>query len=116
MVGMVQVNDASYVPEEGKSREDLWAELCSLLCSQAEHVPAHVDAEAVLRSGLARYTNEAGYETQPSVSHAEAAAVLSLARVSLACSGAAWPTSMCVWGALNAPAMSTRRRWRRSTP
>ncbi|CEO95626.1 unnamed protein product (mitochondrion) [Plasmodiophora brassicae] len=54
------VNDDDYVPEHGKTRLDLWNELCRLLVEHADAVPSTMSADAVLRSGMQRYSAETG--------------------------------------------------------
>ncbi|KDD71295.1 hypothetical protein H632_c5358p0, partial [Helicosporidium sp. ATCC 50920] len=53
------LNDETFVSLEGKTRHQLWLELCDLVTAHPEETAA-VDAEALLRSGIRRHGAETG--------------------------------------------------------
>lgn len=53
------VNDERFVSAEGKSKYQLWQELCELL-SQHPSAIRSVDAESIIRGGLRRFTDQLG--------------------------------------------------------
>jgi pre-mRNA-splicing factor SYF1 len=53
------VNDEHFISRQGKSRHELWMQLCDILTQHPEHIHS-VRVEPVIRSALAKYTNEVG--------------------------------------------------------
>ncbi|KAM9258070.1 LOW QUALITY PROTEIN: pre-mRNA-splicing factor SYF1 [Morus bassanus] len=53
------VNDERFVSKEGKSNYQLWQELCELLSQHPERVRS-LDAGAIIRGGLTRFTDQLG--------------------------------------------------------
>ncbi|KAM8793922.1 pre-mRNA-splicing factor SYF1 [Eudromia elegans] len=53
------VNDERFVSREGKSSYQLWQELCALLSQHPEQVTS-LDAGAIIRGGLRRFTDHRG--------------------------------------------------------
>lgn len=54
------LNREHVVSTRGKSRHALWMELCELVCKNPQHVKS-LRVEAILRSGLRTFTDEAGH-------------------------------------------------------
>ena len=54
------LNRENVVSTKGKSRHKLWMELCELVCKNPTHVK-HLRVEAIIRSGLRTFTDEAGH-------------------------------------------------------
>lgn len=53
------VNDDTFVSLEGKSKHQLWLELCDIITRHPRDVTSmHVDA--ILRSGIRKFTDEVG--------------------------------------------------------
>ncbi|XP_069737661.1 pre-mRNA-splicing factor SYF1 isoform X1 [Phaenicophaeus curvirostris] len=53
------VNDERFVSKEGKSNYQLWQELCELLSQHPERIRS-LDAGAIIRGGLTRFTDQLG--------------------------------------------------------
>jgi len=53
------VNTESFVSKRGKSKYQLWSELCDLLSNNPQETSLH-NAEAIIRHGLQRYTDQTG--------------------------------------------------------
>ena len=51
------VNDQEFVSKKGKSNHALWYELCELI-SKNPHQIKSLNVDAILRSGLRRYTDQ----------------------------------------------------------
>jgi pre-mRNA-splicing factor SYF1 len=54
----VVLNDEKFQSTQGRSRHDLWMQLCDIASKNPEKVQLNV--EAVIRSGLKRFTSETG--------------------------------------------------------
>ena len=54
------VNDQEFVSKKGKSNHALWYELCELI-SKNPHQIKSLNVDAILRSGLRRYTDQVGH-------------------------------------------------------
>lgn len=55
------VNDEAFVSLEGKSRHTLWLELCDLITRHPDEIAGQgIKVDAILRSGIRRFTNEVG--------------------------------------------------------
>lgn len=55
------VNDETFVSLEGKTRHALWLELCELITRHPDEVVGQgLNVDAILRSGIRRFTNEVG--------------------------------------------------------
>jgi pre-mRNA-splicing factor SYF1 len=53
------VNDDHFISRQGKSRHELWMQLCDILTQHPEQIHS-VRVEPIIRSALAKYTNEVG--------------------------------------------------------
>jgi len=53
------VNTDSFVSKRGKSKYQLWSELCDLLSNNPQETSLH-NAEAIIRHGLGRYSDQTG--------------------------------------------------------
>ncbi|XP_052787849.1 pre-mRNA-splicing factor SYF1-like [Mya arenaria] len=53
------INDDSFVSKEGKSKHQLWNELCDLIAKNPDKVTS-MDIEPIIRQGLKRYTDQIG--------------------------------------------------------
>ncbi|XP_045203954.2 pre-mRNA-splicing factor SYF1-like isoform X2 [Mercenaria mercenaria] len=53
------INDDSFVSKEGKSKHQLWNELCDLIAKNPDKVTA-MNIEPIIRQGLKRYTDQIG--------------------------------------------------------
>lgn len=53
------LNDESFASEQGKSRHELWMRLSDLASKNPEKIN-ELNVEAMLRSGLSKFTNEVG--------------------------------------------------------
>mmetsp|Transcript_27913 Transcript_27913/g.86345 ORF Transcript_27913/g.86345 Transcript_27913/m.86345 type:complete len:928 (+) Transcript_27913:155-2938(+) len=54
------VDDNDFVSPSGKSKHQLWMRLCDLCAAHPEELPKSLDVDAIIRSGLARFTDEVG--------------------------------------------------------
>eukprot|EP01052_Picozoa_sp_SAG31_P025204 SAG31_NODE_2196_length_6219_cov_1.796569_5_plen_530_part_00 len=55
------VNSEDFVSREGKSKHEIWLQLCDLLSKHPESVASGgVKAEAIIRSGIRKFTDETG--------------------------------------------------------
>jgi pre-mRNA-splicing factor SYF1 len=55
------LNDDTFRSLEGKSKHQLWLELCDTITRHPKQVEGSgVDVEAVLRGGIRRFTDEVG--------------------------------------------------------
>jgi len=54
------VDDPDFVSPAGKSKHQLWMRLCDLCAAHPEDVPPSLNFDKVVRSGLARFTDEVG--------------------------------------------------------
>ena len=61
------VNDDTFVSLEGKSKHQLWLELCDVITRHPDKVTA-INVDAILRSGIRKFTDEV-----------------------------CWPVSLCLW-------------------
>lgn len=53
------VNDERFISKEGKSKYQLWSELCDLVSKNPDHVHS-LNVEAIIREGIKRYTDQQG--------------------------------------------------------
>lgn len=53
------VNSEDFVSREGKSKHEIWLQLCGLL-SKHPHAVAGMRAEAIIRAGIRKFTDETG--------------------------------------------------------
>ncbi len=53
------VNDDRFVSLEGKSKHELWADLCTLITRRPEKITS-LNVDAIIRGGIRRYTQEVG--------------------------------------------------------
>ena len=51
------VNDDTFVSLEGKSKHQLWLELCDVITRHPDEVTA-INVDAILRSGIRKFTDE----------------------------------------------------------
>ncbi|KAF5275792.1 hypothetical protein FQR65_LT16525 [Abscondita terminalis] len=54
------VNDENFVSQHGKSNHQLWNELCELISKNPDKVHS-LNADAIIRGGLRRYTDQLGH-------------------------------------------------------
>ncbi|XP_044761023.1 pre-mRNA-splicing factor syf1 homolog [Coccinella septempunctata] len=54
------VNDENFVSREGKSKHQLWNELCELISQNPKEVVS-LNVDAIIRGGLRRYTDQVGH-------------------------------------------------------
>ena len=54
------VNDEDFVSLSGKSKHQLWMRLCDMCALHPESLPSSLDVDAIIRSGLSRFTDEVG--------------------------------------------------------
>ncbi|KAJ3656454.1 hypothetical protein Zmor_015530 [Zophobas morio] len=54
------VNDENFVSQHGKSKHQLWNELCELISKNPEEVRS-LNVDAIIRGGLRRYTDQLGH-------------------------------------------------------
>jgi pre-mRNA-splicing factor SYF1 len=54
------VNDENFVSQHGKSKHQLWNELCELISKNPEEVHS-LNVDAIIRGGLRRYTDQLGH-------------------------------------------------------
>lgn len=54
------VNDENFVSQEGKSKHQLWNELCELMSKNPEQMRS-LNVDAIIRGGLRRYTDQLGH-------------------------------------------------------
>ncbi|XP_072382235.1 pre-mRNA-splicing factor syf1 homolog [Diabrotica undecimpunctata] len=54
------VNDEGFVSQQGKSKHQLWNELCELISKNPEKVHS-LNVDAIIRGGLRRYTDQLGH-------------------------------------------------------
>lgn len=55
---VIILNDVNFASPSGKTRHELWMKLCDLCCQHPEEVGSTVNVDAVLRSGIASYSDE----------------------------------------------------------
>lgn len=53
------VDNETFVSKHGKSKHQLWTELCELICKNPDKVHS-LNVDAIIRSGLRRYTDQLG--------------------------------------------------------
>ncbi len=53
------VNDDRFVSLEGKSKHEMWADLCTLITRRPEKITS-LNVDAIIRGGIRRYTQEVG--------------------------------------------------------
>ena len=53
------VNDDRFISKEGKSKYQLWSELCDLVSKNPNHIKS-LNVEAIIREGINRYTDQQG--------------------------------------------------------
>ena len=53
------LNSASFESSQGRSKHDLWMQLCTMVSQHPKDVRS-IDAEAVIRAGIVRFTDEVG--------------------------------------------------------
>ena len=58
------VNDDTFVSLEGKSKHQLWLELCDVITRHPDEVTA-INVDAILRSGIRKFTDEVGPNSSP---------------------------------------------------
>lgn len=54
------VNDENFISREGKSKHQLWNELCELISQNPKDIVS-LDVDAIIRGGLRRYTDQVGH-------------------------------------------------------
>ncbi|XP_050306886.1 pre-mRNA-splicing factor syf1 homolog isoform X1 [Anthonomus grandis grandis] len=54
------VNDENFVSQNGKSKHQLWNELCALISNNPDKVQS-LNVDAIIRGGLRRYTDQLGH-------------------------------------------------------
>ncbi|KAG5876947.1 hypothetical protein JTB14_031318 [Gonioctena quinquepunctata] len=54
------VNDENFISQQGKSKHQLWNELCELISKNPEKVRS-LNVDAIIRGGLRRYTDQLGH-------------------------------------------------------
>ncbi|XP_056647942.1 pre-mRNA-splicing factor syf1 homolog [Diorhabda sublineata] len=54
------VNDENFISQQGKSKHQLWNELCELISKNPEKVHS-LNVDAIIRGGLRRYTDQLGH-------------------------------------------------------
>ena len=54
------VNDDHYVAPSGATRHQMWMRLCDLCASHPEEVSTSLKVDAIIRSGIARFSDEVG--------------------------------------------------------
>ncbi|KAL1497113.1 hypothetical protein ABEB36_008125 [Hypothenemus hampei] len=54
------VNDENFVSQNGKSKHQLWNELCELISTNPDKVQS-LNVDAIIRGGLRRYTDQLGH-------------------------------------------------------
>ncbi|KAL3275770.1 hypothetical protein HHI36_020515 [Cryptolaemus montrouzieri] len=54
------VNDENFVSREGKSKHQLWNELCELISKNPNEIKS-LNVDAIIRGGLRRYTDQLGH-------------------------------------------------------
>ncbi|XP_045482989.1 pre-mRNA-splicing factor syf1 homolog [Harmonia axyridis] len=54
------VNDENFISREGKSKHQLWNELCELISQNPKEVVS-LNVDAIIRGGLRRYTDQVGH-------------------------------------------------------
>lgn len=54
------LNDTAFTSLEGKSRHDLWLELCEIITKHPEEVGNFLKVEAIIKSGIQKYQSEVG--------------------------------------------------------
>eukprot|EP00388_Colpodella_angusta_P006096 GDKJ01018324.1.p1 GENE.GDKJ01018324.1~~GDKJ01018324.1.p1 ORF type:complete len:767 (-),score=125.33 GDKJ01018324.1:35-2200(-) len=52
------LNDPTFSSKRGRSSHDFWVELCNLVSTKSRFLPPDIDTEAILRSGIFRFTEE----------------------------------------------------------
>lgn len=55
------VNDDTFVSLEGKSKHQLWLELCDVITRHPDEVTA-INVDAILRSGIRKFTDEVRWQ------------------------------------------------------
>lgn len=53
------INRQNFQSKRNKTKYQLWEELCDMICENADQIES-IDSEAVLRDGIARYTDQQG--------------------------------------------------------
>ena len=53
------VNREDFISKEGKSKHELWTELCELICKNPDKVHS-LNVDAIIREGIRRYTDQQG--------------------------------------------------------
>lgn len=54
------VNDESFVSSKGATRHQLWIRLCEMCANHPEEISRSVKVDAVIRTGIARFSDEVG--------------------------------------------------------
>lgn len=54
------VNDDHYISPSGQSRHQMWMRLCDICASHPDSVSGSLNVEAIIRSGIARFSDEVG--------------------------------------------------------
>lgn len=57
---VICINDEHFVSPQGYTRHQLWMRLCDICANHPVEVTNHVKVEAVIRSGIARFSDEVG--------------------------------------------------------
>ncbi len=54
------LNDDHFLSPQGFTRHQMWMKLCDICANHPEEVRDHLDVEAIIRSGIARFSDEVG--------------------------------------------------------
>jgi pre-mRNA-splicing factor SYF1 len=54
------INDEHFVSPQGFTKHQLWMKLCDICSAHPEDVKDHIKVESVIRSGIAKYSDEVG--------------------------------------------------------
>jgi len=54
------VNDDSFISPNGQNRHQMWMRLCDLCASHPEDAAKSIDVDAVIRSGITKFSDEIG--------------------------------------------------------
>jgi pre-mRNA-splicing factor SYF1 len=62
------VNDDAFLSPKATTKHALWMRLCDMCAKHPQAVSRRLKVDAIIRSGLARFTDETGPSLSPSVS------------------------------------------------
>jgi pre-mRNA-splicing factor SYF1 len=54
------LSDPKFVSQKGKSKHQMWVDLCELACKHPQQVKGKLDVDAIVRAGLTKFTEETG--------------------------------------------------------